>query len=67
MTRIGAFGRFWWDFVIGDDWTVAAGVVAAIGITAVIAAGDVAAWWFLPLAVVAVLYASLRRAIAHPE
>jgi hypothetical protein len=67
MTRIGAFGRFWWDFVIGDDWTVAAGVVAAIGITAVIAAGNVAAWWFLPLAVVAVLYASLRRAIAHPE
>jgi hypothetical protein len=67
MSRISAFGRFWWDFVIGDDWRVAAGVVAAIGITAVIAAGDIAAWWFLPLAVVAVLYASLRRAIAPPD
>jgi hypothetical protein len=63
VSRIAAFGRFWWDFVIGDDWTVAAGVVAAIGITAAIAAGDFAAWWFLPLAVVVVLYVSLRRAI----
>ena len=26
---IRAFGTFWWDFIVGDDWRVAAGVVAA--------------------------------------
>ena len=28
--RLRAFGAFWYDFVIGDDWLVAAGVVAAL-------------------------------------
>jgi hypothetical protein len=59
---LAAFGRFWWDFVIGDDWMVAAGVAAAIGATALLAADAVAAWWLLPLAVVALLGLSLRRA-----
>ena len=61
MSRIRAFGRFWWDFVVGDDWRAAAGVALGIGITAAIAAADVAAWWFLPLAVAVVLWLSLRR------
>jgi hypothetical protein len=58
-----AFGRFWWEFVIGDDWLVAALVAVAIGATAVLAAANVAAWWLLPLAVLLVLWLSLRRAI----
>jgi hydrogenase/urease accessory protein HupE len=57
-----AFGRFWWDFVVGDDWRVAALVVVAIGVTAAVAASDIAAWWVMPLAVVLVLAVSLRRA-----
>jgi len=63
MTRLSRFGRFWWDFVIGDDWLVAVLVAAAIGATAVLAAGGVAAWWLLPLAVPLILWLSLRRAI----
>ncbi|HEX5173959.1 MAG TPA: hypothetical protein VFV91_07430 [Gaiellaceae bacterium] len=63
MSRLAAFGRFWWDFVIGDDWVVAVLVVVAIGATAALAAAGVAAWWLLPLAVLAVLWLSLRRAI----
>ena len=61
MSRIRAFGRFWWNFVVGDDWRAAAGVALGIGITAAIAAADLAAWWFLPLAVAVVLWLSLRR------
>ena len=38
MSRVAAFGRFWWDFIVGDDPRAAAGVVVAIGITAAIAA-----------------------------
>ena len=63
MKRLGAFGRFWWDFVVGDDWVAAAGTVIAIGATAGLAASHVAAWWLLPLAVALVLYLSLRRAL----
>jgi len=64
MSKVKAFGRFWWDFVVGDDWLAAVGVAIAIGATAALAAGGVAAWWLLPVAVVGVLYVSLRRAIA---
>jgi hypothetical protein len=27
-----AFGRFWYDFIIGDDWKIAAAVVVALGV-----------------------------------
>ena len=53
--------RFWIDFVVGEDWRVAVAVAVAIGVAAAIAAGHVAAWWVLPLAVVAILWFSLRR------
>jgi len=45
MKRIRAFGHFWWDFVVGDDWRSAAGVVIAIGVTAALVAAGVDAWW----------------------
>ena len=32
------FLRFWWDFVIGDDWRIAAGVVAVLATGAVLVA-----------------------------
>jgi hypothetical protein len=51
-----------WDFVVGDDWRVAVGVAVAIGVTALVAASGVAAWWVSPIAVVALLTDSLRRA-----
>jgi hypothetical protein len=63
VSRVAAFGRFWWEFVIGDDWLVAVLVAAAIGATAALAAAGVTAWWLLPLAVLLVLWLSLRRAI----
>ena len=63
MSRLAAFGRFWWDFVIGDDWLVAALVAVGIGATAAVAAASIAAWWLLPLVVLLVLWISLRRAI----
>jgi len=62
MKYVVAFGRFWWDFVVGDDWLVAAGIGVALGLTALLAAEDVSAWWVTPVAVVVLLSASLRRA-----
>jgi hypothetical protein len=67
MNRLRNFGRFWWDFVIGDDWLVALLVAAAIGATAVLAAAGIAAWWLLPLSVLLILWLSLRRAIRSAQ
>jgi hypothetical protein len=58
------FGLFWWDFVVGDDWRVAAGIALALGITAALATTWMGAWVVLPLAVAAVLWLSLRRVAA---
>ena len=60
--RIRAFAHFWWDFVVGDDWRSGAQIALAVAATVALAAADVVAWWLLPLAVIAVLYASLLRA-----
>ena len=62
MKYIRAFGAFWWDFIVGDDWRVAVGVLLAFGVTALLATTSVPAWWVLPLAVAAVLWLSLLRA-----
>ena len=62
MKYLRTFGRFWWDFIVGDDWVLAVGVVAGLGATALLAHGDVAAWWVMPLVVAVTLAWSLRRA-----
>jgi hypothetical protein len=62
MRHVRAFGAFWWDFIVGDDWVVAVGVAAGLGLSALLAHRDIAAWWVLPAAVVVVLVVSLRRA-----
>jgi hypothetical protein len=58
---IGRFFRFWYDFIVGDDWRVAAGVVAAIGLTALIAHRGLPAWWLMVVIVIAVLIGSVQR------
>jgi hypothetical protein len=62
MKRLEAFGRFLYDFVIGDDWRLALGVVIAISVTAIIGGTSVAAWWILPLAVALLLALSVWTA-----
>jgi len=57
------FATFWWDFIVGDDWRVAAGVIAALAVTAGLADVGLPAWWFLPLAVLVLLAMSLRRGV----
>jgi len=62
MSYFRAFGRFWWSFVVGDDWRLAAGVAVSIGVVALLAHDGVDVWWLLPLAVAVLLAESLRRA-----
>jgi hypothetical protein len=60
MTRRAALAV--WDFVVGDDWRLAAAAVVAIGLTAVACAFGLAAWWLAPLIALLSLYWSLRPA-----
>jgi hypothetical protein len=63
MKQLKAFGAFWYDFIVGDDWHVAALVVIGLGLTAVLAhAAKVNAWWLLPVVAFAALAWSLHRA-----
>ena len=62
MRYLASFRAFWKDLLIGDDWTIAAGVVAALAVTAVLAHAAIFPWLWLPLAFAVVLTASLRRA-----
>jgi hypothetical protein len=62
MSYVVAFGRFWWNFIVGDDWRVAAGLAVAFAGTWVLTHHGITAWWLLPLAVVLLLVGSVVRA-----
>ena len=62
MKHIRTFGKFWYDFIIGDDWRVALGVTAAIALLYLVANQGANWWWMLPVAVAALLAVSLNNA-----
>ncbi len=51
IPRVRAFLAFWYDFVVGDDWLIAAGVVVALVLTYAVSRTAVPAWWLMPVAV----------------
>lgn len=56
---IGGFLFFWYDFIIGDDWRVAAGVI--LGFVATHAIG-LSGWWMMPAIVALMLGYTLHEA-----
>ncbi|HEY0492792.1 MAG TPA: hypothetical protein VGD57_04930 [Candidatus Dormibacteraeota bacterium] len=66
LSWIVGFGRFWYHFIIGDDWTMAVAVAVGLIVSAVLNARGILAWWLIPLIVIAMLGISLRRASQHP-
>ena len=67
MRLLSALGRFLYEFVVGDDWTIAAGVVVALGVTYALAHSGITVWWLLPLVVAGGLSASLVRATRRSQ
>ncbi|MDT5327855.1 MAG: hypothetical protein QOF25_5007 [Mycobacterium sp.] len=61
--RLRAFLRFWYDFVVGDDWRVAVAVVVALALTYAVSTTSFPAWAVLPAAVAIILPVSLWRAV----
>jgi hypothetical protein len=62
LSRLVRAVRAVWEFVVGDDPMIALGVAVALGATALIAGAGAPAWWVMPVAAVALLALSLRRA-----
>jgi tryptophan-rich sensory protein len=63
IARLKAFLAFWYDFVVGDDWRVAVGVIIALALTYLVGTTSIPAWWILPAAVVVLLPLTLWRVV----
>jgi hypothetical protein len=59
MRYLVGFGKFWYDFVIGDDWMIAAAIAVTLLVLALL--GKSTLWWLLPLVVILALGVSLVR------
>jgi hypothetical protein len=59
MKYILGFFKFWYHFIVGDDWRIAAGVVLGLCLVALLAHTHATIWWVLPLLVVTMLSLSL--------
>jgi hypothetical protein len=60
-----AFGRFWWDFLVGDTPEMLIGVLITLGLVALLVKGpslNAAAWAAFPVAVAVLLGLSVWRA-----
>jgi hypothetical protein len=50
MRFVRGFGQFWWDFIVGDDWKIAATIAVVLGIGAIVAASaPTDASWLAPV------------------
>ena len=63
VARLKSFGLFWYDFVVGDDWQVAAGVAVALALTFWLSLAAGFSWILLPAVVALLLPYSIRRAL----
>jgi hypothetical protein len=59
---LAGFGRFWYHFIVGDDWTIAVAVCVGLAATYGLLRAGISAWWLMPLVVVGILATSLWRA-----
>ncbi len=62
MRQVRAFALFWWDFIVGDDYRIALAVIVLLGTTALLSHSGIAAWWLLPLGIIAMLATSVFTA-----
>jgi hypothetical protein len=62
MGAMKRFALFWVDFIVGDDWTLAAVVVVALAATWALARTGFPGWVALVVVVMTALVTSVARA-----
>ena len=60
MSSVRTLAVWVYEFIVGDDWTIAVGVAGALALTAVIAELG-SAWFVTPIAVAGLLDLSVWR------
>ena len=61
-SRLAGFGAFWYDFIVGDDWQIAAGVALSFVVTYAVSFSPLA-WVVVPLFVLALIPYGVKRAL----
>ncbi|MFZ2035008.1 MAG: hypothetical protein WAW53_14750 [Candidatus Dormiibacterota bacterium] len=61
LSWLVGFGRFWYHFIIGDDWTVAAALAVGLALTALLSRTQFPAWVVIPLIVIVMVRVSIQR------
>jgi hypothetical protein len=65
MRFVAAFGRFWWDFIVGDDWRIAAGVVVVLSLGALlVSASDASAALVATLTAAGIMLVAIGSIVA---
>jgi len=65
MRFVAAFGRFWWDFIVGDDWRIAAGVVIVLSLGALlVSASDASAALVATLTAAGIMLVAIGSIVA---
>ncbi len=67
MKFVRDFVLFWYDFIVGDDWLIAVGAMAAVIACVWLTGHGLNAWWLLPIVVAAFLAASLLREVRNQK
>ena len=62
MKYVTRFGRFWFDFIVGDDWRLAVGTVVILTVVHFAANRYTESWWLLPVGVMLLLGTSVHLA-----
>jgi hypothetical protein len=62
MKYVEGFGKFWYDFIVGDDWTIAAGIVGIMAAAYLLHRGGLGAWWLFLPAIFVLLFFTVKRA-----
>jgi hypothetical protein len=62
---VGGFLRFWFDFIVGDDWRIAVGIAVLVGAGGWLVHDDVVGTSVIAIGVPVVLVAVVAASIAR--